>query len=287
MNFTVLGASGFIGSRLVNHLRSTGHVCFAPMRDDPIIPERNLGHVVYCIGLTADFRERPIDTIRAHVCRLADVLETSRFDSLLYLSSTRVYRDATDTREDARLTASPCVPDDLYNLSKLAGEALCLACESDTVRVARLSNVIGVGPTSETFFTQVLRQALLQGRIELRTTLDSVKDYISIDDVVEILPRLAVDGKKRIYNVASGINISHREIIERLVALTGCEIALSPDARLSRFPPVDIERIRAEFRFSPASVLDTLPGLVAAYRTSRTRVPTANQDDAHGPNSTV
>ena len=32
---------------------------------------------------------------------------------------------------------------DLYNISKLMGEALCLASHSQKVRIARISNVIG------------------------------------------------------------------------------------------------------------------------------------------------
>ena len=58
MSWTVLGASGAIGRRLVGYLRQTGHVVYTPERGDPGVWTRPLGHVIYAIGLTADFRQR-------------------------------------------------------------------------------------------------------------------------------------------------------------------------------------------------------------------------------------
>src|ERR1039457_2553989 len=141
MNATVLGSQGFIGSLLVRHLRQIGVNVFAPPRDDPAIFTNSLGHLFYCAGLTADFRQKPVATIRAHVSYLVDVLEQANYESLLYLSSTRVYAGATGSREEEKLRVNPCEPSDLYNLSKLTGEAACLAFKKKNVRIARLSNV--------------------------------------------------------------------------------------------------------------------------------------------------
>lgn len=81
---TVLGATGYIGSRLVAHLQAQGHSVWAPVRGDAEVFTRPLGHVMYCVGLTADFRTRPFDTVDAHVGLLAEVLRRAQFDSLLY-----------------------------------------------------------------------------------------------------------------------------------------------------------------------------------------------------------
>jgi len=67
-----------------------------PTRDESL-DGRDLGHIIYCIGITADFRRRPHDTITAHVTKLQEVLTRTSFESLVYLSSTRVYsRCVTD-----------------------------------------------------------------------------------------------------------------------------------------------------------------------------------------------
>ena len=89
MKFTVLGSSGFIGSHVASLAATNGHDVVCPTRNANLAG-RSLGHAIYCIGLTADFRTRPHETIHAHVSKLQEVLQTTTFDSLVYLSSTRV-----------------------------------------------------------------------------------------------------------------------------------------------------------------------------------------------------
>ncbi|MDT8428121.1 MAG: NAD(P)-dependent oxidoreductase [Pseudomonadales bacterium] len=264
MNFTVLGASGMIGRHLVSALQRRGERVFAPVRGDDTVFTRALGHVIYAIGLTADFRNRPYDTVEAHVSYLSQVLQRSRFDSLLYLSSTRVYAGADSTKEDTPLRVQPDNPSDLYNLSKLMGESLCHASSREGVRVARLSNVVGDDdPDSENFVSVLLREART-GHIVLRTALSSAKDYIHIDDAVEILLRIATSGCERVYNVASGRQTTNAEWGERLGEATGCTLEVAAEAVEYSFAPIDITRLRTEFGFVAKPAIDTvvrIPGV--------------------------
>lgn len=268
MKYTVLGATGFIGRNLASALRCAGHEVFAPARDASTLFEQPLGHVLYCIGLTADFRSKPFETVRAHVSVLTDVLERADFESLVYLSSTRVYGRSAVATEQSLLAIDPADPSDLYNISKLAGESLCLSCNRPGVKIARLSNVIGQDANSENFVFALIREALA-GRIELMSDPGSAKDYILLDDVLAVLPLIAATGTARIYNVASGVNLRHQQIIERLVAITGCDLNIQADAPLLSFPPIDVTRIQSEFDFYPASVLDEIPSLVADFSLPR------------------
>lgn len=269
--FTVLGAGGFIGSHLMRHLSAAGAECFAPARADPAILQRDLGHVIFCIGVTADFRGRPLDTMEAHVCKLVQLLRHGRFESLLYLSSTRVYQGAARADEPARIAVDPSSPSDLYNLSKLAGEAVCLSQDRPTLRVARLSNVYGTHDESDNFLASVVRDAALAGRVMLRTAPESEKDYVNVDDVAEALIRIAGSGRSRVYNVAGGENVANAAILERLRTLTGCVVEVQPEAPVVRFPPISIARMQAEFDYRPRRLLESLDGLVNAYRAGGAR----------------
>jgi nucleoside-diphosphate-sugar epimerase len=253
--FTVLGAGGRIGRRLVANLRAQRHAVFAPARGDPAIGTLPLGHLIYAVGVTADFRTRPIETVQAHVCVLAQLLARGNFDSLLYLSSTRVYAGAASGREDAAISVNSADPSDLYNLSKLMGESLCLHAGAAAVRVARLSNVVGGDDAEAADFVSALKREARHGRIVLRSAPDSAKDYVHLDDVVELLPRIALAGRHRLYNVAGGRNLSHRQWLDALQVQTGCAVELAPGAPCHVFPPVDIGRIRDEFGFAPRRVL--------------------------------
>lgn len=235
--FTVLGASGYIGSRLVAHLRAQGHTVWAPARGDAEVFTRPLGHVMYCVGLTADFRTRPFDTVDAHVGLLGQVLQRGQFDSLLYLSSTRVYMGAVDTHEDAALSVRPSDPSYLYNLTKLTGESLCHASGRAGVRVARLSNVVGPGMDVEAgnLVADLLYQAR-HGHVVLRSDPQSAKDYVHVTDVLDWLPRIALTGCAATYNLASGRQTLHAQWLAWLQTRTGCAVEVDAQARFRRFP---------------------------------------------------
>jgi nucleoside-diphosphate-sugar epimerase len=263
---TILGASGFIGSHLLARLRELGIDCFCPARGEEIA-DRNLGEVIYCIGLTADFRTRPFDTVEAHVSELSRVLQKCNFDSLLYLSSARVYGPGNDTKENADVSVNPTEPGNLYNISKLMGESLCFAGARRT-RVARLSNVYGGDFASENFLSAIIREAVGTGKITLQTSLNSEKDYVSISDVVDLLIRISSSGRERLYNVASGTNVSNRELAEKIRALTDCKIEVAPNAPEITFPVIDIERSRTEFGIKPSGVLDEMDDLLSIFKRS-------------------
>lgn len=258
MKFTVLGATGVIGRHVVKFLRSLGEDVFTPNREDSLIFSRPLGHIIYAIGVTADFRKKPIATVQSHICVLAEILQRAHFDSLLYLSSTRIYAGSTTSSEENVFRVRPQDPSDLYNLSKLMGESLCLFCGCKDVRIARLSNVVGgEDDNSENFLPSLIREART-GKIILRTDLASAKDYIHIDDVACLLYHIAFSGQSNIYNVASGRQVTHAEWISRIVSLTGCSYEVESQAPVVQFAPIDVRRISDEFSFTPKSVFDAL-----------------------------
>jgi nucleoside-diphosphate-sugar epimerase len=262
---TVFGASGFIGQALTQALINAGHEVYTPGRNERPDPALDLGHVFYCIGMTADFRSRPFDTVRAHVSLLSDLLERHRFQSMLYLSSTRVYAGAGRAHEGAPLAVNPNDPSDLYNLSKLTGEAICLHAGKPRCRVARLSNVVGFDPHTHNLHAALVREAL-SGRISLQNAPSSEKDYILLSDAVALLMHIGLQGHAPIYNVASGVNLTHERWCDALSRATGCTVEFAPDAREYRFPLIDIARIRDEFNFAPAPVLKAVPSLVEEFR---------------------
>ena len=265
-SFTILGASGFVGAALVAWLESQDQLVHAITRASLpclLAARRPAGHVIDCIGLTGDFRNRPLDTAEAHVGLVARCLTELQFDSFLLLSSTRVYARAAATHEDAPLPCLPGDPSDLYNVTKLAGEALCLTDARPTVRVARLSNVYGTGMPAETFLGQILREGHSTGRVLLRDSEASAKDYVNLSEVVRHLPAIASKGGARLYNVAAGSNTSHATIAARLRQLLGWEVGFAPDAPTVRNLPIDTSRLDAEFGPTLSKLSADLPTLLA------------------------
>ena len=274
---TVLGASGFIGSNLIRHLQQNGIEHQAPGRHERLAG-RELGHVIYCIGLTGDFRDRPLDAVEAHVSKLLETIRNAKFDSILYLSSIRVYRGSAGiAREADELRFNPADFEDIYTLSKATGEAVVLALGSRG-RVARISNVYGLDD-DKSFLGSIIHDALDEGAITLRSSLESERDYISVDALAPLLVRIATSGRQQIYNVAGGENLTNAEVTAAISALTGCSVSVIAGAPTTGFAHIDCSRVRDEFGFAPPRLLDDLPRLIAGGRTVPAPTkPEANDD---------
>lgn len=216
MLYTVLGASGFVGRRLVAALRANGHEVFVPERDDPNVFTRDLGRVFYCVGLTADYARKPYDTVEAHVALLSRLFKEGMFERLLYLSSTRLYdgQPGRPGEEGSSLLFNPHQPRHLYDLSKALGENLCLNYSAGRACVARLACVYDPEPGSPGFLSEWL-QKLATGRdIALDSSSGVVRDYIALDDVVWGLRAMIDQGVEGIVNVASGENVSNLDLAQ-------------------------------------------------------------------------
>lgn len=242
--YTVLGARGFVGSRLVQFLDRAGHTCFAPERNDPAILTEDLGSVFYCIGLTADFSQRKFDTVTAHVSYFSEILQKARFDRIVYLSSTRLYDESLllDAKEAQALTFSPSNPRHLYDLSKALGENLCLTASDGRGSVARLSCVYEAAADAPGFLSELFQQARLGESFTVDSSSGITRDYIHVDDVVRALKAIVDSGLNDIVNVASGENVSNQQIIDEFNSL-GYALELKATSERKVCAECNVERL--------------------------------------------
>lgn len=268
MKFTVFGSKGYIGSSIVNYLKLQNIECLTPDIKNGKIPKENLGHVIYAIGVP-DFKQNPMKAIDAHVFLLNKLLNETNFESFLYLSSTRVYSNALSTDENSSLVVDPLNFDNLYNISKIMGESICNMSKQQNVRIVRLSNVVGNNSGSNVFLTSIIKDALEMKNIVLQTKLDSEKDFVYIGDVVNILPKISLQGKKSIYNIANGENITNNEIIKKLQEITGCKVKVVINAKKYSFLPISIKQIQKEFNFKPTPILNNFEKIVNEYKNNK------------------
>ena len=273
MRATVVGAAGFIGSRLVDHLRSLGWDCRAPARDDVSFVGTRLGTVFYCAGLTADYARRPHDAVRAHVGLLNEILARSAFDALVYLSSTRLYDGLPETGrpvdEDTPLALDPSRPRHFYDLSKALGESLCRLADGGRARIARLSCVHAGAGADDGFLGSVLRKLARRGAgdtVPIDSTPHAARDYVHVDDVVHALVAIATRGTRPIYNVAGGITVGNAQLFARIGQLSGSHLRATGAHRPLLPPTVSIERMRRELGWHPTPLMDRLPALVREAR---------------------
>lgn len=229
---------------------------------------------MYCAGLTADYLARPFDTVQAHVSHLAQVLQHGlahgALQSLVYLSSTRLYDGlgAGVAHERAVLPMDPANPRHLYDFSKALGESLCQVAGQGRARVARLACVYEGPQDVDGFLPALLRQVLQAravgvGRVEVSSSPHFTRDYVHLDDVVDALIRIAVQGREPVYNVASGANVSNAELFDYLGRRWGCVVQPLLHTQPAPTPLVGIERLRTELHWKPRPLLATLDDILA------------------------
>lgn len=247
---TVLGANGWIGSALVAELKYQGQVVL-PV-DRALLPSwlagsDQQGPVFYTIGLTADFREKPYETVEAHVSLLSRILQRPGINQLVYLSSTRVYGRSADTNEIAALPCLTSDPSDLYNLSKLLGESLVLQDSRPGFKVVRLSNVVGKSQPQSTFLGSLIAELRTHGEVVIQQSPYVSKNYVAIKDVVQLLPQILFNGQHRLYNLGSVQNAMHVDVAEWFERYGyTVRFASNIDSGLS-FPCLNVERLAKEF----------------------------------------
>lgn len=252
----MIGAQGFVGERLAQVLSDGGRAVFAPAKGDPALFDQALGDVFYCAGLTADFDQRPFDTVEAHVSLLSRLLERGRFERLIYLSSTRLYDGLAVAQADANtaLSFDPADPRRTYDLSKALGENLTLTRSGGRGAVARLANVYDWRPGSPGFLSEWLLQARTERALTLASSPGIARDYIHLDDVTAGLVAMAAAPGPGIVNLAGG-RLTTNAQIAAVLAEQGWRVAFTGTATPPPPPRADIAKLVA-LGVSPEPVED-------------------------------
>ena len=263
---TIIGGEGFIGRHLTARLLSEEWDCFVPDRRETYEKPVDMGHVFYCAGLTGDFIHRPFDTVEAHVSLLSRILKTEQFDSLVYLSSTRLYDSQPGVlgTEQIPLSLCPTNPRHIYDLSKALGESLCFVAGNGRARVARLSCVYNDHRDSEGFLSGLLRQI-----IETRPssmTIDSsptlARDYIHLQDVLNAIINISQKGRGFLYNVASGENTRNEDLFAALESAGKCQIIPLRNEDSPAPSRISIKKMQDEFDWQPVSVIKKITSIL-------------------------
>lgn len=251
MHYTIFGSTGRIGSYLRDFLIRSGHTVFYPDRKDYYLSHKKLGHVIYCSGVTSDFNCRAFDTIQSHVCLLSHLLKETEFNSFTYLSSTRLNYPKKAKKYELTPHFYGEYEMDIYNASKLTGEALCLQSKLPNVKITRICHVVDSNDKRrENFLSDICGQAK-RGEIVMNSSLETRKNYIHINDLSFLLKLIGPFGKENFYNIGSNNLISNNEITQKLIKITNCSVTINNDAQTILEPKIDISKLIKEFNYQP------------------------------------
>jgi GDP-4-dehydro-6-deoxy-D-mannose reductase len=286
----ITGAAGFVGRRLAAALSSAGHAVIGVDREveitDAPAVARSLGSaradaIVHLAALSspADSLREPTPAARVNYWGTRAVLEAAcseaRRARILLVTSGAVYGNrevgAAPFRESDSF--APATP---YATSKACADLLGERYAErglDVVRV-RPFNHTGPGQSPDFVAPAFARQiaAIAAGRSAPRIAvgnLDSVRDFLDVDDVVDAYQRLLEPGVPAdAYNVASGVGRRIGDLLDALIELAGTQCAIEVDpARVRAIDTAvgDASRLRAATGWQPrVPWSDTLRRLLKA-----------------------
>lgn len=264
MKVIVTGASGFVGHRVVKELLRRGVKTCAVARHPVEFPDSLVvdnyfdtpsGDVL--IHLAENPNRAQVNEIGSaylsEAGALANSLVSKGYQRIVFASSAVVYGD-----KDKRLhkPMDPVLATDVYSQSKLECEMLF---DKNNGVIARISNLYGVGMSTENVFSKIIQQVRCAGEVKVWND-KPIRDFLWVDDAVDALVEMALGKAKGIYNVASGRAVSIRELIDAALLSSGVDkqyiptLTKSTDAYSAIF--LDISDTFDSFGWAPKMKLE-------------------------------
>jgi UDP-glucose 4-epimerase len=262
----VLGAGGFLGSRLLAACASAGISAVGLGTRDFDLADAAAGArlaaqlrpkdvLVFLSAITPD-KGRDSTALMRNLAMGRAVCEAARhveLAQLVYASSDGVYRfDDTLVSE-----ATPAAPNDLYGAMHRTRELVLAAETKAPLAILRYTAVYGAGDTHNSYGpNRFLRQALKDGRIALFGNGEETRDHLFIDDAAALTLRVIARGSTGLLNLASGHSESFRTVAEMVATAVGRPITIAPSVRQNpithrHFDTTDLIGAFSDVRFTP------------------------------------
>ena len=266
MNILITGSNGFIGKFLKKSLfLKNDFVIFTDEESRDLCNKenwekfKNIDIVIHLASKTnsLESNEKSSYYLKNNLLSAINALEFCKLNKckIIFLSSYIYSRNAElPVKEDSEIDAI-----NSYALSKKLIEDTIIFYKKQyklDVIIIRPSNVFGPDSKSKSFIMNLVSN-MIKGDITEINNIQTKRDYIYIDDLIEaIYKSIFYDGEYFIFNVGSGQNISHKELIEILkeYKLYNLNIKLNKKYLLENIKDetlMDIKLIKKEMNWEP------------------------------------
>lgn len=282
--YIVTGAAGFIGSNMVKCLNDHGHkniLCvddldssrvnnLAGLEFEDFVSPQDLLNInissdtIFHLGANSKTSADDWDSIYATNVDYTRQLLGTKYDKFVFASSASVYGDIKDTVEHGSNSA----PKNLYAATKYICDSIIRnQLKFSTIQSWRFFNVYGnreshkVGYSQASPYTSFIHQARTTGKIKLfDISADVHRDFVCVDDVVEIMYQQSLHDRSFISNLGTGTTYSFQQ--------WGELIAQHYDAKIETVPiPENIKQGYQMYTCSNNTQLRSLIGSDYQFKT--------------------
>lgn len=263
----VIGASGFVGKAVAERIERDGVPVLRVARSEVDLTAVDAGARLAALLRAGD---AVVAAAARAPCKDADMLvenmvmaralvhaiSTVDVSHVVNISSDAVYADSPGP-----LTESSCAsPGSFHGVMHLAREVMFGNGIKAPLAILRPSLLYGAGDPHNGYGPNRFRRLAATGQeIVLFGEGEERRDHIFIDDVAELVARVLYRRSQGTLNIATGAVASFRAIAEKVVALSGQNVAIRATPRSGPMPhdgyrPFDIAECKAsfpDFRYTP------------------------------------
>ena len=267
MKILVTGHHGFIGQHMMARLKASGHDVTGYEWDETQFPEvEGLDAVIHLGAISAttypDLEQIMRQNYDFSVRLLQDCI--THQVPLQYASSASVYGQTTHFTEDGALAPQSYYAWTKYLFDRYAQDYLDRGI---AVTGLRYFNVFGhsgeehKGGMSSPYH-KFREQALATGRIKLfRNSEDYLRDFVCVEDVVDVSARLLETPASGVFNVGTGQATSFQAVAEAMARVCQAKIDYidMPDAvknQYQAFTRANLDRLNGVMDKTWVSILD-------------------------------
>ena len=215
--------------------------------------------------------KNPLETFHVNVKGTKNILEACKKNNIkkiIVASSAAVYGESpSGGKLDERSNKKPISP---YGESKMIMEEeierfLSKNPDIDCI-ILRFFSIFGIGQSSEYagVITKFVEKISKNKPIEIFGDGTQTRDFVSIFDAVNSIYNAIENGKKGIYNIASGRSISIKELAKLMIKFSGKNLKieyLPPKKGEIKFSKADISLANKEIKYESKTKLEDIKKL--------------------------
>lgn len=264
----IIGHNGFVGTHLTDFFAGSLEnieVLGFSLPDFDLTKKKDLRNLARLLSdevvliVCAAIKRQFGDTLEAFqknveiLTNLCTLLRDRPVRNVVYFSSAAVYGE--DIIHGTISEITPICPTSFYGMAKYASECILRKTihehGSGNLIILRPTLIYGPGDLGETYGPAgFLKKALRKDVITLWGDGNEYREFIYVDDVVQIINRLILLNYSGVLNVVAGKSYTFKDVIEEISRSTGVEIAVTSKPRTKQ---------KVDNHFDNSLLLSTLP----------------------------
>lgn len=207
-------------------------------------------HLAALVGIPYSY-EHPHEVIDTNVMGTANVLlaakELGGLDAVVLTSTSEVYGSARRVPMDEE---HPLQAQSPYSASKIAADALGISFHRSfglPVHIVRPFNAYGPRQSARAVIPTIISQALVGNQVRLGA-LDTRRDFTFVEDTARGFLAVAASDATigEVVNIGSGIDVSIRDVVEKVQEIVGRPLEVIEEARRLRPEKSEVTRLHAD-----------------------------------------